>query len=154
MSTSETITRTDLTNILNEVLPTTSKVEYEAPITVSSATLISGYTATANGLFVFQLGKSTSTTTGYYYVKDTTLNTDVLRLSWSVSNGTWLANTAPMIKGHTYQLTTQSEVSTSSALAIPFANPVATSRDRFHISTSDPTSEDGENGDIWFKYSV
>ena len=72
MSYSETVTKEDLKNVLNEVLPFGWEVQYGTPTEITSATLISGYTATANGMFVFRVAKQSSGGTGYYYVQDKT----------------------------------------------------------------------------------
>lgn len=141
---SETITRNDLTNILNEVLPATSKVEYDTHINISTNDLINGYTATRNGILTVDVGKSTSGVAGYFYVKDTTINWDVMKLTWTSSNGTSLTCSTVMVKGHTYLLRTQAEVSWSYCVAFPFAEPVAT----VNAGNSDFIVEQGTDG-IW-----
>lgn len=143
MSTSETITRTDLTNILNEILPVTSKVELEYTANVS-AIHWSSWTAPDDGIVVIDIGWLTNGSFGYYYVKDNTDNFYVGKVTTYTANGTSNTTSFPVLKGHTYQVANQANVDGSHIYFryYKFKNPTAT------CGLADFIVEQGTSG-IW-----
>ena len=143
MSTSETITRTDLANILNEVLPVTSKVELEYAGNVS-AIHWSSWTAIDDGIVVIDIGWLTNGNFGYYYVKDNTDNFNVGKVTTYTANGTSNTTSFPVLKGHTYQVSAQANVDGSHIFFryYKFKNPTAT------CGLADFIVEQGTSG-IW-----
>lgn len=102
MSTSETITRTDLANILNEVLPNLSSTSLQYVGTVNQIHW-SSWTATDDGFVLMDISWLTGGGGGYYYIKDTTDNRYIAKMTTSNANGTSQTRLFPVIKGHTYQ---------------------------------------------------
>ena len=143
MSTSEAITRTDLANILNEVLPVTSKVELEYAGNVS-AIHWSSWTAIDDGIVVIDIGWLTNGNFGYYYVKDNTDNFNVGKVTTYTANGTSNTTSFPVLKGHTYQVAAQANVDGSHIYFryYKFKNPTAT------CGLADFIVEQGTSG-IW-----
>lgn len=143
MSTSETITRTDLANILNEVLPVTSKVELEYAGNVS-AIHWSSWTAPDDGIVVIDIGWLTNGSFGYYYVKDNTGDFNVGKVTTYTANGTSNTTSFPVLKGHTYQVANQANVDGSHIYFryYKFKNPTAT------CGLADFIVEQGTSG-IW-----
>lgn len=143
MSYSEAITRTDLTNILNEVLPVTSKVELEYAGNVS-AIHWSSWTAPDDGIVVIDIGWLTNGSFGYYYVKDNTDDIYVGKVTTYTANGTSNTTSFPVLKGHTYQVANQASVDDSHIYYryYKFKNPTAT------CGLADFIVEQGTSG-IW-----
>lgn len=143
MSTSETITRTDLTNILNEVLPVTSKVELEYAGNVS-AIHWSSWTAIDDGIVVIDIGWLTNGSFGYYYVKDNTDDIYVGKVTTYTANGTSNTTSFPVLKGHTYQVANLDNVDGSHIYFryYKYKNPTAT------CGLADFIVEQGTSG-IW-----
>lgn len=143
MSYSETITRTDLTNILNEVLPVTSKVELEYVGTVNQIHW-SEWVAPDDGIIVMDIGWLTGGGFGYYYVKDATANLNVGKVTTYSINGTSNTTSFPVIKGHTYKDAGSSGVNGSEFyfMYYKFKNPTAT------CGMADFIVEQGTSG-IW-----
>lgn len=143
MSTSETITKADLTNILNKVLPVTSKVELEYVGNVS-AIHWSSWTAPDDGIVVIDIGWLTNGSFGYYYVKDNTDDLYVGKVTTYTANGTSNTTSFPVLKGHTYQVANQANVDGSHIYFryYKFKNPTAT------CGLADFIVEQGTSG-IW-----
>ena len=153
MSTSETITRTDLTNVLNAVLPSgANTLNYDSDITTLFDT---PWTCPESGIMIMAIGSMTGGGTTYCYVRDNTNSGSLVGLISKTADGTSQTVSFPVIKGHIYEVYGKASVNGFHAYYYKFEfNRQPTGYYRGYISTSDPTSADGENGDIWIKYEV
>lgn len=142
MSYSETITRTDLANILNEVLPVTSKVELEYVGTVNQIHW-SQWTAPDDGIIIMDVGWLTNGGFGYYYVQDATEGINVGKVTTYSVNGTSNTTSFPVIKGHTYKDSAIQNVEGTAFFFryYKFKNPTAT------CGMEDFVVEQGTDGD-------
>lgn len=106
MSTSETITRTDLTNILNQVLPIRSETPCD--------TVTLPYTPTANGLMIVLIRSASSART--YQSFTNTLPT--LVDNYGVSDAYW-SQVVYVQRGKQVALSTQSNIKSATYYYIP-----------------------------------
>ena len=109
---SEVITRNDLKNVLDAILPSLVRWEYVG--NVGSTIFNSSWTADYDGLMVLRATANTSGNIAYWYVKDSTANFEIANLFFDSANGTQRSTAFPVIAGHTY--------TTSGAAAIYGAN--------------------------------
>ncbi len=70
----------------------------------------SSWTATADGVIVMEIGWTTGGSGGYYYVKDTTANREIAKMTTYSANGTSETRCFPVIKGHTYKVSAYERV--------------------------------------------
>lgn len=110
---SEVITRNDLKNVLDAILP--SLVGWEYVGNVGSDIFNGSWTATDNGMMVVVGGANSSGGIAYWYIKDTTANIYVANLFWDNANGTWRSSSFPIIKGHVYTSSDRQSISTVNA---------------------------------------
>lgn len=111
MSYSETITRTDLMNILNQILPQASYIQsWEYVGDCGSNVFNNSWTATDDGVAIVKANWNTSGNFAYWYVSDQTDGRQVANLG-GTANGTTLTTMIPIIKGHTYQSPAKNAVS-------------------------------------------
>lgn len=99
--------------LLTKILSLTPTFEYVGnmnPIHWSS------WTATDDGIIIADIGFITGGGTGYYYVKDTTANLFVLKITTSNANGTQQTRCFPVIKGHTYKVDNYDRVNGSALI--------------------------------------
>lgn len=142
MSYSETITRTDLTNILNEVfpLPANTRLQYVGDY---GSTIFNGtWTATDNGIMIQMLGSNTSGSNAYWYINDTTENKPVGCISFT-ANGTTNSASFPIVKGHTYASSAVNAVKSATAYFFKFVTGIFSQADE-----ADYIVEQGTSG-IW-----
>lgn len=198
MTTSNTITKTDLTNILNEVLPV---IQHTARI--GEITAFAGSTAPNGWLMCDGSAVSRTTYSKLFAVIGTTYGTGDGSTTFNLPD---MRNRFPVGAGSTYSLNSKggenSHTLTINELPSDalYSNYTTTAQwgdyeasgayyyrtrgggqahenrppyiglnfiiytgtdfppfepDRaIYVSTSDPTSSDGNNGDVWFKYTV
>lgn len=143
MSYSKTITEVDLTNILNEVLPSGQYIETLEYVGNYGQTIFdSSWTATDDGIMVEMLGSNTSGATAYWYINDTTENRAVGCISMN-ANGTTNSTCFPIIKGHTYSSSAKAAVNTANAYFFKY-----TLKETVPDSAVDYIVEQGTSG-IW-----
>ena len=149
---SEAITRNDLTAILDDVIPkSANKISYVDNI---STLFNTNWVCPESGIMVMMLGMNTSGGTAYCYIKDVTTNV-LCGLINNPANGYYHTASFPVIKGHEYSAYSKTGISNFNAYYYKFSFVNQPSGYyRGYVSTSAPTSADGENGDIWIKYSV
>lgn len=150
---SEVITQNDLTSILDAVIPkSANKISYDSDITTLFNT---PWTCPESGLMIMEVGSMTGGGTTYCYMRDKTGNNRTMGLISKTADGTYNTVCFPVIKGHEYEVYAKSAVNVFHAYyyKFSFVNQPA-GYYRGYVSTSNPTSSDGENGDIWIKYST
>lgn len=113
MSYSETVTKEDLKNVLNEVLPQSRYIQsLEYVGDYGSNVFNNSWTATDDGVAIVKAGWSTGGAFAYWYVNDQTDGRQVANLG-GTANGTTLTTMIPIIKGHTYRTTTAAAVTSA-----------------------------------------
>lgn len=146
MSYSETITRTDLLNILNEVLPSGQYIETLEYVGNYGQTIFdSSWTATDDGIMIEMLGSNTSGATAYWYINDTTENRPVGCISMN-ANGTTNSTCFPIIKGHTYSSAAKAAVNSANAYFFKY-----TLKETVPDSAVDYIVEEGTSGEWTYR---
>lgn len=109
---SEAITRNDLLEILNELLPIPKEREYSY---VTNADLWNNWVAPNDGIVNAVVGW-TQQSYGYMYIKDYTSDKNVCMISNPNSLGGFLESSSfPVIKGHVYKVLMSNQVSSLDA---------------------------------------
>lgn len=146
MSYSETVTKEDLKNILNEVLPQSKYIQsWEYVGNYGSNVFNNSWTATDDGVAIVRAGWSTGGAFAYWYVKDQTDGRQVVNLG-GTANGTTLSTMIPIIKGHTYQTPTASAVTNADFYFYKF-----TLKETTPESAADYIVDQGTSGDWTYR---
>lgn len=118
MSTSNTITRTDLVNILNQTMFSAHSVEYEYVGEVGNSIYSSTWTAPDNGIIVAIAQWSNAHGSAWWYITDSSNSgIYVCTLSTDYANQFRESASFPVIKGHVYTTSSGNSSSLTSATA-------------------------------------
>lgn len=118
---SEAITRNDLEEILNEVLPQKpTRISFQYVSNVGSAIYNNTWTATDDGMMVIVCQWNNGHAGGYWYIKDVETNEYVCTISTDYTNQYREGASFPVIKGHRYNSPDKNAVHGASAFFYKF----------------------------------
>lgn len=100
----------DIKKLLTKILKRIPAFEYSGNV---SQIHWSSWTAPSDGIVVIDIGWLTGGGFGYYYVKDTTADFRVGKVTAWSANGTSNTTSFPVLKGHTYKVSEWSQVNGS-----------------------------------------